>query len=105
MPCDYLAKDGSRKDFDLDAVFDLVSGYSKRRKEWTALLIYVPATRAFVELRSAPPDVRGNSPSEEEEVDDLYIHEAFGLSKAQLTTVVNNPKGWQFIDQRNRDSA
>jgi hypothetical protein len=105
VPCDYLAKDGSRRTFDLDAVFDLVSGYSARHKEWTALLIYVPAIQAFVELRSSPPDVRGNSADEAEEVDEPYIRETFGLSQTQLSSIQANPKGWRFVDQRKRSSA
>jgi len=98
MPSDYLARDGSKRDFDLDTVFEIVGGYSNRRKGWTAILVYVPETRAFVEVRSSPPDVRGECNDEAEEVDASYILEAFSLSKSQLQAATSKPRAWRFID-------
>ena len=57
MPCTYLAKNGSTVEFDLDAVFDVVAGYSVRRADWTATVIFVPSSGAFVELRSSAQDI------------------------------------------------
>jgi hypothetical protein len=105
MPSDYVAHDGSRTEFDLDAVVDVIGAYSKRREGWTALLIYVPATRAFVELRSSPQDVRGNSADEAEEVDTQYIGEAFGLVPSQLDSIIAKPKAWRFIERRQQVRA
>lgn len=105
MPSGYVARDGSTKHFDLDAVVDVVGAYSKRRDGWTALLVYVPATRAFVEVRSSPQDVRGNSMDEAEEVDPQYVFEAFGLTKGQLDAIATSPKAWRFIERRQRGAA
>jgi hypothetical protein len=105
MPADYIARDGSRKSFDLDAVFDVIGGYSKRRDGWTALLIFVPQNSAFVELRDSPQDVRGNSADEAEEVDANYILQAFGLSEAQLASIRANPRAWRFIERRQKRVA
>ncbi|MDX1253562.1 MAG: hypothetical protein IDH49_15180 [Gammaproteobacteria bacterium] len=100
MPCDYRSKSGGIKKFDLDAVFELVGGFSQVRKGWTALIIFVPSTGAFVELRSSPQDYRGNSEEEAEEIDEVYIQESFGLSQSQVQTFKANPQSWQFIDFR-----
>ncbi|BAV32765.1 hypothetical protein SCL_0443 [Sulfuricaulis limicola] len=100
MPCDYRSKCGDIKKFDLDAVFDLVGGFSRVRDGWSALIIFVPSTSAFVELRSSPQDYRGNSEEEAEEVDESYVQESFGLSQTQLTAFKASPRTWQFIDHR-----
>jgi hypothetical protein len=100
MPADYIARDGSTVKFDLDSVIDVVAGYSKHRDTWTATLIWVPAKKAFVELRSSPQDYRGNSQSEAEEVESGYIKETFSLSDVELTNFKSSPSSWQFIDHR-----
>jgi hypothetical protein len=100
MPSDYVARDGTKRDFDLDSLLEIVGGYSNRRKGWTAILVYVPESGAFVEVRSSPPDVRGESDDEAEEVDASYILEAFSLSKAQLQDAISKPAAWRFIDHR-----
>jgi hypothetical protein len=102
VPCRYLSKDGTFQVLDLDAVFDLVCGSSGRGPNWTATIVYVPAKRTFVELRSSPPDVRGNSTEEAEEVEPDYIRNAFGLSDAQLQTFLAAPGTWQTIEQHTR---
>ena len=100
MPCDYDSLAGVRRTIDLDVVVDVVRGYSARRPGWAATLVFDPASRAFVELRDAPPDVRGNSADEADEVDAEYMAEAFGLSSAQLSSIVASPEKWRWIDQR-----
>jgi hypothetical protein len=99
MPCDYVALDGSTRRIDLDAVFDIVASHSRRRDGWTATLIYVPATRAFVELRSSSQDVRGDSQDEAEEVDHQYMLDAFGLTQSQLDGIMSSPGDWRFVDR------
>lgn len=100
IPCNYISRSGEIKEFDLDAVFDLVGGNSKLHSGWSALIIFVPSTNAFVELRSSPQDYRGNSDDEAEEVDEAYIQNTFGLTVQQIGTFRSGPKKWQFIDYR-----
>lgn len=100
MPCKFMTIDGSVKELDLDAVFDVVLGYSGRRIEWTATIVYDPHSRSFVELRSAPPDYRGNSAEEAEEVSEQYLLEVFQLNKDQLQSVRRAPREWSLIDKR-----
>lgn len=98
--CDYTTENGRKVVFDLDSVIDVAIGFSKKRQGWTATLIYVPETRAFVELRSSPQDIRGNSKEEAEEVSSAYISEAFAIDSEGLTRVKSNPSSWQLIDRR-----
>ncbi len=104
MPCTYLAKNGSTVEFDLDAVFDVVAGYSIRRADWTATVIFVPSTGAFVELRSSAQDYRGNSEDEAEEVDDGYIKSNFAFSEFDIARFKAAPREWQFLDRRRRNA-
>jgi hypothetical protein len=100
IPCDYVALDGSTKRLDLDAVFDIVASHSRRRNGWTATLVYAPTIRAFVELRSSPQNVHGDSQDEAEEVDRQYMSDAFGLTEDQLEGIITNPQKWCFIDRQ-----
>jgi len=100
MPCKYKATDGSITTFDLDAVTDVIAGFSGIRRTWSATIVFVPATGAFVELRSSPQDIRGNSQSEAEEVSSIYLQEAFELSEIQQSSVKIKPNDWRFIDRR-----
>ncbi|MEW8349151.1 MAG: hypothetical protein AB2689_09810 [Candidatus Thiodiazotropha taylori] len=100
MTCNYTAKSGEFVEFDLDAVFDLVGGNSKIRNSWSALIIFIPNTETFIELRSSPQDVRGNSDDEAEEVDEKYIQNTFDLSLKQIGEFRKCPQKWRFIDKR-----
>lgn len=100
MPCNFTALDGSIKEFDLDTVFDVVLGYSAHRPKWTATVVFDPSRGSFVELRSAPPDYRGNSAEEAEEVSDQYMDDAFQLSATQLDAVRRAPAKWILVNRR-----
>jgi len=100
MPCKYDSLSGDRRTTDLDLVVDIVRGYSAKRPQWAATLIFDPESRAFIELRDSPPDVRGNSEDEAEEVDAEYMVSAFGLEFTQISSIVSNPYEWKWIDQR-----
>jgi hypothetical protein len=100
MPCKYVALDGSSGEIDLDSVIDVVLGYSARRSNWTATIIYDQRHDLFVELRSAPPDFRGNSADEAEEVSERYLADAFSLSESQIRDVRRNPDTWSLIIMR-----
>ena len=100
MPCDYIAADGTTVTFDLDAVTDVIASYSGVRRSWTATIVYVPATGTFVELRSSPQDIRGNSHEESVEVSASYLQESFGLTEAQQNAIKSKPHAWRFIDRR-----
>jgi len=100
MPCKFAALDGSVGELDLDSVFDVVLGYSARRAGWTATIVYEPASGSFVELRSSPPDYRGNSAEEAEEVTEQYMHDAFRLDDGQLGAVRRAPDQWVLINRR-----
>jgi hypothetical protein len=100
MPCNYTAADGSNVVFDLDAVTDVIAAYSGVRRSWTATIVFIPATGTFVELRSSPQDIRGNSQEESVEVSGSYLQDTFGLTKAQQSAIKSQPYAWRFIDRR-----
>lgn len=97
IPCKFVALDGSTKILDLDSVFDVILGYSGSRPDWTATIIYEPVVGCFVELRSSPPDYRGNSAEEAEEVSDKYMRDMFDLGDDQLEAVRRDPSHWKLI--------
>jgi len=101
MPCNFTALDGSIQEFDLDSVIDVVLGYSAHRQNWTATVVFDPARGSFVELRSAPPDYRGNSAEEAEEVSDQYIRDAFQFNATQLDEARRAPAKWILVNRRN----
>lgn len=100
MPCKFTALDGSVQEFDLDSVVDVVLGYSARRPEWTATVVFDQIRNSFIELRSAPPDYRGNSAEEAEEVSDQYINDTFQLEANQLQAVRRAPAQWVLVNRR-----
>jgi len=100
MPCSFQALDGSTKDFDLDAVYDFVRGYSKKKEGWASLVIYVPLAKAFVELRDSPPDFRSNSRDDAEEVTNEYLRIAYEVSDRDIAGFCRNPKNWVLINRQ-----
>lgn len=100
MPCSYVSLSKAQRTLDLDSVTDVVLGYSGRRSGWTATLVFDPESGVFVELRSAPPDIRGNSADEAEEVDAEYMANAFGLQPTQLHAVTERPESWKLLNLR-----
>ena len=100
MCCPYNALDGSMKRLNLDAVFDVALGYSDRRPGWTATLVYDPGSEAFVELRSSPPDLRGSSADEAEEVTRQYVFNAFQLTEEDIDAVRQSPASWLLVNRR-----
>jgi hypothetical protein len=100
MPGQYTSRDGSLVEFDLDEVIDVASSTSHQRPTWSATLIYVLSTKAFVELRCSPQDFRGNSEGESVEVDSKYISETFQISSTELSNIQTAPFQWKFIDRR-----
>jgi len=99
MPCGYVSLTGVERTVDLESVTDVVLGYSTKRSEWTATLVFDPESKAFVELRSSPQDVRGNS-SEEGGGAAEYITDTFGLTPEQISSVMKRPSEWRLIDLR-----
>lgn len=83
----YLDAAGIERDCDLDALKVVARGVSLIRQGWSGLLAFYPATRAFIELRSSPPNIRGDSKDEATEVDDEYIERAYGLTKKALEEI------------------
>jgi hypothetical protein len=97
----YKNRSGVPTDFDLDAVALIVASHSSgSRPAWSATLVYVPATQAFVELRSSPPDIRGYSQDEAEEVDAAYVQSTFHVSGEDMARISANPSAWRPIDRR-----
>jgi hypothetical protein len=100
-PAIYISIDGRPVSYDLDCVSDVAQSYSGKRSGWTCTLIHVPDTDAFVELRSSPQDIRGNSVQEEqEEVDAEYIGQTYGLGLDDLASIRSAPSAWTFVDRR-----
>lgn len=100
MPSDFVAVDGTTKSFDLDNVYEIVRGFSGMRRGWTSLVVYEPTHGAFIELRSSPPDIRGNSKDEAEEVLPTYIEKSYGLSKAEINLARAKPNEWRLVNLR-----
>jgi hypothetical protein len=100
MPSTYISLDRREVGMDLDNVFEVVRGYSKKRPGWLCLIVYVPETRAFVELRDAPADVRGNSRDEAEEVTDGYLASGYGLTTKAIESIRLSPAEWNLMDLR-----
>ncbi|MCF8069328.1 MAG: hypothetical protein K9L30_12150 [Desulfobacterales bacterium] len=98
MPCKYLGIDGVEKMLDLDNVVDIVRGDSKKKIGWSALIVFDPSSKTFVELRDSPPDVKGNSEDEAEEVTPSYISSAFNIDEKLVLDIENNIKEWRFVD-------
>jgi hypothetical protein len=100
MPCKYVALDGSSRVLDLDQVVDVVKGPSGRRSDWEALVVYDAGTGAFVELRDAPQDFKGNSEDHAEEVTEQYVCESFGIAAEELKGMRKAPRKWTLIELR-----
>lgn len=100
IPSDYQTADGATRYFDLDAVKEVVRGYSAKQPGWTSIVVYYPKDDVFIELRSSPPDIRGNSKDEAEEITYEYIMEAYGLDEDKVEMVRSHPDSWRLIDLR-----
>lgn len=70
VPLSYVSRDGRIAVCGLNAVHDVIAGMSGKQKGWTATLVSDARAKALIELRSSPPDIRGNGPEEAEEVSD-----------------------------------
>ncbi len=100
MPSDFVDRDGTTKSFDLDNVYEIVRGFSGKCKGWTSLVVYEPTHDVFIELRSSPPDIRGNSKDEAEEVLSAYIAKSYGLGDGEIAVARLKPTEWRLVDLR-----
>ncbi len=96
--CEYVDLDGQKQTYDLDAVVDIVRGKSQKKSDWVALIVFDPASSKFIELRDSPPDPRGNSKDEAEEIDESYLLSHFQLGQLDISSIRGNPTGWVFVD-------
>ena len=102
MPAKFLALDGIINSFDLDNVYDVIEGFSEMRAGWEALIVYEPKYDTFVELRDAPPDIRGGQASEVEEITVDYLKKHYGLTGGEIRSIRSNPANWKFMSLRNQ---
>jgi hypothetical protein len=100
MQVKYTAIDGSAVIFDLDAVTDVVKGYSQVIRGWQSLIVYDCRTKVFIELRSSPPDIKGNSADEAGQVSEQYVCDNFQLKPAQLDALRLAPRKWEMLNRR-----
>ena len=100
MHDEFTGLNGAKIMFDLDQVVDVVKGQSGCRSDWTALVVYNAPTRSLIELRSSPPDFRGNSADEAEEVTEQYVRGNFQMTADQLSKLRAAPHEWQLINRR-----
>jgi hypothetical protein len=100
MHCNYVAIDGSKKDFDLDAVVDVVRGFSGIRSKWESILVFDPDSKVFIELRDSPPNVHGDSQGECEQVTDEYLISHCQLTIEDIAFIRENPEKWKLVDKR-----
>ena len=96
----YVALDGSEASFDLDDVVRVVKGHSQVKQGWQSLVVYYPANQSFIELRSSPPDYKGNSADEAAEVTEQYVCATFQLAPEQLMNLRTAPRKWQLVNRR-----
>ncbi|GAB2554636.1 hypothetical protein [Rhodanobacter koreensis] len=76
----YVDAAGVVRDCDLDALKVVAQGDSSINRGWDGLLAFYPPTGALIELRSSPPNIRGDSKGEASEVDDQYAIDAYGVT-------------------------
>lgn len=100
MPATYTDLHGHQVTFDLDAVVDVVDGWSGLRSGWRAFIAYDPQGDRFIELQSTAPTVRGDSADEAIEVSQAYVEDTFGLTEAQLLQLRRAPHHWTFLPRR-----
>ncbi len=93
---------GKKQPMDLDNVIRILRGWSALKSGWMAYVIYIPASGAFVELLSSPPDIRGNSKEDAVQIDDDYLKATFGVTDDQLSFIRLGPLRWVFLDLRNK---
>lgn len=77
----YVDLDGVERDCDLDALKVLARGGSQIRHGWSGLLACNPVTGALIELRSSPPNIRGDSQGEASQVDVEYAISTYGVTR------------------------
>lgn len=99
IPLKYIDLKGENQVTDIDSLVDVVRGPSGKQQGWRALITYAPSEGVFLELRDAPPDVRGDSRSETEEVTSNYVQVTFGLTPAQISQLRNGPRDWVLIER------
>lgn len=99
IPLKYVDLKGEKRVIDIDSLTDVVRGFSGKQPSWRALITYAPREGIFLELRDAPPDVRGDSRSETEEVTAGYIGATFGLTPEQIKQVRDRPEGWILLER------
>lgn len=96
----YTALDGGTVSFDLDDVVEVAKGFSQLKEGWHSFIVYNVPTRSLVELRSSPPDYKGNSADEAEEVTEEYVCDTFQLEPAQMSELRATPRRWQLVNRR-----
>lgn len=97
---EYWGFNGVTVAYDLNDVVEVVKGFSQIKRGWQSFIVYNVPTRSFIELRSAPPDHKGNSADEAEEVTDQYVCDTFQLAQAQLSALRASPRTWQLVNRR-----
>ncbi|GHC99132.1 hypothetical protein GCM10007320_55450 [Pseudorhodoferax aquiterrae] len=100
MQDEYRSLDGSTVAFDLDDVVQVAKGYSQLKKGWHSFIVYDVPTRAFIELRSSPPDYKGNSADEVEEVTEQYVCATLLIEPSRLSALRASPRKWQLVNRR-----
>lgn len=95
---EFTDMDGNDRPLDLDSVVDIARGASQKKEGWKALVVYDPSSARFIELRDSPPDARGNSLDEAEEVSIEYVIGAFPVSPADIKMIKRSTAEWRFID-------
>ena len=95
----YTTANNHQKFIDLDSVIDVVKGESGIKTGWTALIIYDPTSKKFVELRDSPQDYQGNAMDEAEEVDEAYLINTFKIPRSALADLYSAPTEWKTIIQ------
>lgn len=83
----YVDTNGVVCDYDLDALKVVAQGSSLINRGWSGLLAFYPQGNVLIELRSSPPNPRGDSKGEASEVDDQYAMDAYHVTAEMLNKI------------------
>lgn len=84
IPMNLTRSDGTQASVDMERLQRVARGMSQIHPGWTGSLVFSQELGSFIELSSAPPDVRGNSADDAREVDDEYAKRVYGKTRADV---------------------
>lgn len=84
IPMNLTRLDGTQTSVDMTRLQRVARGASQIHPGWVGSLVFSRELDAFIELASAPPDVRGNSADDAREVDDEYAKRVYEKTRMDV---------------------